>query len=131
MLFLTLLACALKPVYYSPTSYAKTITSSGESGEFYILSDIICDEDNLKPDSPLKALLTDSNDYTITSRVTLCKYDEQSNKTTCQNIADTVSLNENIAPSASNKFTAEVNKSTCVAYTLEVERGESGWNKIE
>lgn len=113
MIFLMLLACTVKSVYHGPTSRINSISTGGGSGEFYIASDVMC------------------GSRFLTSRVTLCKFEERTKETTCVNVADTDSLDKNIGLNGSKKFKAEVSDIICKSSFYELDIGESGWTPTD
>jgi len=109
MILLMLFACTVKSVYHGPTSRINSISTGGGSGEFYIASDVMCGV------------------RFLTSRITFCKFDERTKETTCINVADTESLDENIGLNGSKKFKAGVSDIVCRSSSYELDIGESGW----
>lgn len=109
MFLLFLFGCV--SVYFKPTSVVTAIAPSGAGGEFYVSSDVICGKD------------------IVTSRVTLCHYNEKSRETTCFNVADTELLNYALEENGETRF--KVTSRDVVCEKLKLDFGQSGWTSAE
>jgi hypothetical protein len=109
MLLLILLGCISKTVYNNPDTYLTSVSAGGGSGEFYISSNIMCGK------------------QFVTSRITLCKYNDKLHETLCVNVAETDVIGIKVANNGTAKFQVSATDIKCKRKIFKLDLGESGW----
>ena len=96
MIIFMLLACVVKTANLNPDVYLTSVSAGGSAGEFYVSSNVMCGTNFL------------------TSRITLCKYNDRERETVCVNVADTDSIGLSVAANGTSKFKVSSKEITCV-----------------
>lgn len=113
MIFLVILGCSMRTSYYSPSSHITAVAPGASEGQFFISSNVMCGEEFL------------------TSRITLCTYNDKDRETVCANVADSNSIDSKVGRNGKMKFSVEASKLVCEKSYYELDVGEPGWTPTE
>lgn len=113
MIFLVILGCSMRTSYYSPSSHITAVAPGASEGQFFISSNVMC------------------GDEFLTSRITLCTYNDKDRETICANVADSNSIDSKVGRNGKMKFKVETSKLVCEKSFYKLDVGESGWTPTE